>query len=203
MIYIIHILISILSIFSCKYITSYCKVEKSKINIIIISNLITGLIILNLGISFYSYILIIISYALLIISIIDLICFEIPFKLNLIVLISSIIISFYDYSNILTHILGSVSTGGFFLLLYLITKGEGLGFGDVKLMFFAGLGLGFEKAIVAFIISFVAGAILHPVFMFFLKKGNKFAFGPYMSLGIITAYIFADEIISLYLSLFI
>lgn len=75
-------------------------------------------------------------------------------------------------------------------MLHLVTKGQGLGFGDVKLMFFAGLGLGLGKAIIAFMISFIAASIIHPIFMKVYGKDKVLAFGPYMILGIILAHLF-------------
>ncbi|MBQ8590057.1 MAG: prepilin peptidase, partial [Firmicutes bacterium] len=112
-----------------------------------------------------------------------------------------VIISAVNGDGWLTHIIGMVSVGGLFFLLWFATGGAGLGFGDVKLMAAAGLLLGFPRILLALIIGSVSGAILHSIRM---KRGagKKLAFGPYLSLGIGTAALFGEQIITAYLSLF-
>ena len=89
----------------------------------------------------------------------------------------------------------------FFLLLWFVTKGTGLGMGDVKLMGAAGLLLGWQRILLAMILGSVSGAIIHSVRM---KRGapRKLAFGPYLAAGIWVAALWGDRLIAAYLGLF-
>jgi len=70
----------------------------------------------------------------------------------------------------------------FFLALYLITLGRGMGLGDVKLAIPLGLLLGFEKGLYWLLASFVLGGMVATL-MLILKRANlktKIAFGPFL-----------------------
>jgi len=96
------------------------------------------------------------------------------------------------------YFLAAVGAFGFLGLLYLITKGKGMGLGDVKLAVFMGLFLGGEKTILAFYVAFVIGALVSLVLMVF-KKANKktlVPFGPFLILGVFTAWFLGEQILS-------
>lgn len=84
-----------------------------------------------------------------------------------------------------------------FLLLFLITKGKGMGFGDVKLAFLMGLVLGFPKVIVAFYIAFLTGALLGIILILGKKAkfGKPIPFGPFLVFGTILSYLWGEKII--------
>lgn len=86
-----------------------------------------------------------------------------------------------------------------FLLLLLITRGRGMGFGDVKFAFLIGLVLGFPKVIVAFYVAFLTGAFCGVILLLAgrARFGQKIPFGPFLSLGMLTAYLWGKAIISL------
>lgn len=73
------------------------------------------------------------------------------------------------------------------LFLFLITKGRGMGFGDVKFAFTMGLLLGIRSGILAMYAGFISGAIVGIVLIIFGKKGlkSKIAFGPFLVAGVI------------------
>ncbi len=93
--------------------------------------------------------------------------------------------------------------GGFFYLLIIMTKGKGMGGGDVKLGAFIGLGLGFPNSIVALILSFISGAVFSLVLIFLGKKhfGQVIPFGPFLVLGSLIALFWGQRIIEAYLQL--
>ena len=99
----------------------------------------------------------------------------------------------------LQQILSALVASGFLLILNLITKGSGMGMGDVKLALFMGLFLGYPKTIIAFYVAFVVGAILGLILMIFKKADRKtqVPFGPFMILGILVAWWWGDLIVKL------
>ena len=93
--------------------------------------------------------------------------------------------------------------GGFFLLLIVITKGKGMGGGDVKLGALIGIVLGFPNALVAIMLSFLTGAVFGVLMIVIGKKkfGQVIPFGPFMVLGSLIAMFWGKEILNWYLSL--
>ena len=77
-------------------------------------------------------------------------------------------------------------------------KKESLGGGDIKLMFFFGLVIGFDMAIVSiFIATFIAFPIA--LVILFMKKDNMIPFGPFLSMAailIVISKINMDSIIN-------
>lgn len=100
-------------------------------------------------------------------------------------------------------VLSSIGLGLFFWLLIVVTKGKGMGGGDVKLAVLIGLFNGFPINIVAIVLAFVIGAIYSGIMMIFGKKGMKDAipFGPFLILGSVLAFIFGQQLFSWYISL--
>jgi prepilin signal peptidase PulO-like enzyme (type II secretory pathway) len=73
----------------------------------------------------------------------------------------------------------------FLLSLFFLTKGKGMGFGDVKFALFMGLFLGWPGVLVAFYLAFLTGSFVG-VIMILLKKAKikqKIAFGPFLVFG--------------------
>ena len=133
------------------------------------------------------------------ITVIDWRTYEIPLGLNIVILTLGIIQCILDYGNWKLYLIGMVSVSGFLFLLFVITGGRGIGGGDIKLMFAAGLLLGWKKIILALIIGCILGSIIHLILMKVSKKGRMLAFGPYLSAGILLAILFGEQLISLYI----
>lgn len=71
------------------------------------------------------------------------------------------------------------------LILFLITRGRGMGFGDVKYAFTMGFLLGIKGGLIAIYIAFILGAVVG-IFLLATKKKklrSKIAFGPFLVLG--------------------
>lgn len=92
---------------------------------------------------------------------------------------------------------------GFFLFLYLISKGEWIGFGDVKYGIFMGLFLGFPLILIAFFFSYCIGALISAFLL--LRKHmalkSQIPFGPFLVSGTLIAYFWGREIIQWYLNI--
>lgn len=99
-------------------------------------------------------------------------------------------------SLFINHLISAVVACLFFYFLYKITKGKGMGFGDVKLSFLIGLILGFPKVMVAFYLAFLTGALAGVILILLGKKRFKeaIAFGPFLSLGTLISLFWGDSL---------
>ena len=106
--------------------------------------------------------------------------------------------------RIQNSILAGIGAAVFFLLIVLITKGKGMGIGDIKLAFFMGLFLGYPAILVALFFSFLIGAIIGVILILLKKKTLKseVPFGPFLIIGTYSALFWSQEIINWYLKLF-
>lgn len=97
--------------------------------------------------------------------------------------------------SILVGILGS----GFYQFLRLITKGKGMGEGDVYLAFYLGLLSGWPRMMVATLSGFVIGALIASLMMIFGKKTMKatIAFGPFMIMGLGVSLLWSEQLLGL------
>lgn len=138
---------------------------------------------------------------LLVLSVIDWRTYIIPNGINLTIFVLGLVRLATDFANWPTYIIGMVSVSLVFLLLHILTGGNGLGMGDVKLVAAAGLLLGWPKMILAVLVGSVSGAVIHSIRM---KggAGHKLAFGPYLAAGIWFSALVGQPLISAYLSLF-
>lgn len=71
------------------------------------------------------------------------------------------------------------------LLVFLITQGKGMGFGDVKLTLNMGLVLGMWNGLYALYLGFISGGLIGGLLLLSKKKGlkSKIAFGPFLIVG--------------------
>ncbi|MDO8573975.1 MAG: prepilin peptidase [Candidatus Daviesbacteria bacterium] len=100
-------------------------------------------------------------------------------------------------------VLMGLAIGGFFFCLIVLTKGKGMGGGDVKLGAFMGLMLGFPLSLLALILSFITGAVFSVGLIIAGKKhfGQTIPFGPFLVLGSLIALFWGSQIIDWYLKL--
>lgn len=134
------------------------------------------------------------------VAVIDWRTFEIPNGLCIAIAVLGIVRLLLDRENWLLYIIGMFAVSIFFLLLWFVTRGRGIGLGDVKLMGAAGLLLGWQKILLAMLLGCVLGAVIHLVRMR-RGAGKKLAFGPYLSAGIWLSALFGGPLIRAYLGL--
>lgn len=98
--------------------------------------------------------------------------------------------------SLFVNLFWGFATFAFFLVIYLLTRGRGMGFGDVKLSFLLGSLLGFPQVLVFLFLSFLTGAASGIVLVFLgrAKFGKPVPFGPYL-LGSSLASLFYGEMI--------
>ena len=102
------------------------------------------------------------------------------------------------------HVVASICAGTFFYLLWRVTKGRGMGLGDVKFAFLLGLLLGYPGIIAALYIAFLTGAAVGVILIFAGGKTLKssIAFGPFMVLGAVWSLVFYKHILILWKTFF-
>jgi len=88
----------------------------------------------------------------------------------------------------------------FFALLYYGTRGRGMGFGDVKLVGFLGLFLGYPLTILYLYIAFLTGALLGVILILGNIAGakSKIPFGPFLIGGALFAFMMRSHMIALW-----
>jgi len=160
-----------------------------------------------MGLSIKSVLIAALTSALIVIAVIDWRTYEIPFGLNVFIAVLGVADIVWklinrDFTGALDNLIGAVSVSGFLLILYIATKGRGIGGGDIKLMAAAGLLLGWKSIILAFVIGCVLGSIIHLIRMKVSKQDHVLAFGPYLAAGILIASLWGDRIVNAYLSTF-
>ena len=98
---------------------------------------------------------------------------------------------------VLSALLGGAVGFVLMLLPYLLTRGRGMGYGDVKLAAFIGLMSGFPLVLVALLVGIIAGGLV-AVFLLLSRmvKSRKAAipYGPFLAVGAMVALIWGDKI---------
>ncbi len=110
----------------------------------------------------------------------------------------------YDNSLLANTLLGLVFGGILLGGLYFMTRGRGMGFGDVKLAIAAGLLMGWPDSALALILAFIIGGALSVGLMLVKRKGRKdyLPFGPFIALGITLVFFFGYDIANAYFQFF-
>ncbi len=102
--------------------------------------------------------------------------------------------------QIFTHLLSGFGAFLFFLAIYLLTRGRGMGFGDVKLSFVLGMFLGYPNTILWLFLAFVSGALVGVILLILGRAGFKheLAFGPYLLAAAWVTYFWGNAILNKY-----
>ena len=90
---------------------------------------------------------------------------------------------------------------GFFGLQYLLTKGKGIGLGDLRIGVFMGVALGnWVNICLALVISYIIGALISLFLIAFKKKQIKsqVPLGPFLVIGTFIILMFGQQIINWY-----
>ena len=111
--------------------------------------------------------------------------------------------SIYLFSELGILFLSGLGIALFFLLLIAITKGRGMGFGDVKLGFLVGLMAGFQNSLVLLFTSFLLGALMSIVLILVKRKTMKDAvpFGPFIITAFYISIFFGNFLVQSYLKM--
>ena len=147
------------------------------------------------------YLLAIIS-SLIVVFFTDLKYGIIPF--NVIGIATAIVTFLYLFTGaeISSFLLSGLGIFVLFLLLFLVTRGRGIGFGDVVFSFLMGYILGFPKIVLGVYIAFLTGAFFSLILIMLNKKkyrGGTIPFGPFLVSGTIISLFWGENIIKTFL----
>jgi len=127
------------------------------------------------------------------------------FFIILLSILAIILVGNYWSSGLIAIVASTV----FFTLLYFgaswVFKKEALGLGDIKLMMPLSFVLGWPWVLMAIFLSFIVGGFFATLLLLFKQKkiGQILPFGPFLVLGFVLSYFWAEAIWAWYLALII
>lgn len=139
----------------------------------------------SLGLTFYP----VVFFVFLLTSLVFIIDLEkriIPDELVFIALaITTLSLIFVGGDQFYLRLLSAVGASFALLLIHLLTRGRGMGLGDVKFALLPGLFLGWPLALVWLFASFLTGAIVAIILILLgrAKGKDKIAFGPFLAIS--------------------
>jgi len=104
--------------------------------------------------------------------------------------------------GILSALLGCATGAALILLPNIITRGRGMGGGDVMLAGFIGTATGFPLVIVALVIGIISGGLVAIVLVALRRKKKKdvIPFGPFLCTGAVLTLLWGPQILDWYTS---
>ena len=203
----LNVCIYLVPLFSFLFLRGRCRKCRQKISvqypvIELLNGVLYCMIFAVYGVSVNALLYALLASALIALSVIDFRTYEIPVGFNIWILALGLIRIVTDYADWLDYAVGFLAVSMFLLLIYLITKGRGIGGGDIKLMAACGLLLGWKRIILAFVLGCIIGSVVHTARMKISGQGHVLAFGPYLSVGVMIAALAGDPMIAWYLSFF-
>ena len=108
----------------------------------------------------------------------------------------------FGWQDLPSMLAGVFVGAGFFLLLYLLSKGAWIGGGNVRLGFFMGVILGWPKILAALLFAYIIGAVVSLILVLAGKKTLKSEtpFGTYLVVGTMIALFGGEALIKWYVA---
>lgn len=192
-------------LFSYLFLGGKCRKCKQKISvqyplIELLNGILYCMVFAEYGMSVESLLYALLISALITLSVIDFRTYEIPVGINIFILALGLIRVLTDYTNWPSYAVGFILVSGFLYIIYLITKGRGIGGGDIKLMAVCGLLLGWKQILLSFVLGCIIGSVIHVIRMKVSGQGHVLAFGPYLSIGVMISVFAGNQLIMWYAS---
>ena len=122
-------------------------------------------------------------------------------------LLPAVILFFFSalvgWKSVQTMLLGVFIGAGFFYLQYALTKGKGIGGGDIRLGALMGVILGWPGILVALLVSYVLGAVVG-LYLLILKRkkmNSTVPLGTFLCIGTCIAMFWGRQIAAWYVGL--
>ncbi len=105
--------------------------------------------------------------------------------------------------NLANALIGAAVLTGFFALMYFLSKGRWIGFGDVKLGIFLGLLVPWPQTLVLFFLAYLIGAVVGLALIAYGSKSlqSRLPFGTFLTLAAFLAMLWGQELIHWYFEL--
>ena len=102
--------------------------------------------------------------------------------------------------SLLTDTLAALSAATFFALLWLISRGQWIGFGDAKLTLGLGFFLGWPLIFIALLFAFWSAALIGIGLILFkgYTRKSEIPFGPFLVLGAFAAFLVGEQVLLWY-----
>lgn len=162
---------------------------------------------LHFGLSAQLLPALILTWSLIVLTVIDLRTMLLPDSITLPLLWLGIGLSFWSIftsmdASVAGAMFGYLSLWSVFQLFKLITGKEGMGFGDFKLFAALGAWLGWQALPMIILLSSIVGAVVGICLIVFRRQGREvpIPFGPYLAGAGWIALIWGDSLKSVYLS---
>jgi len=173
-----------------------CRNCKKKISrryplVELLFGIVTVLLYLKFGLTLEFLFYVLLSIVLVSIFIIDLTHQIIPDELVFFGIAVCFLFNF-SFSSMLSGFLA----GSFLLVLHLITKGKGMGLGDVKLAILGGIIVGLNNVFYWLALAFLTGAVVGCILILgkYAKLKSKIAFGPFLIFALLYEIFFQIRI---------
>lgn len=125
-----------------------------------------------------------VTFALVVIGLVDVKIMMIPPEWNFFLLGCGFLRLVLSLSSLKSAILGFFLVGLPLWLLFLASRGALLGGGDAKLMAVCGFYLGSEAILPAFFLGCILAVLMQSVRICFFDAGKRFAMAPYLCMGV-------------------
>ena len=121
-------------------------------------------------------------------------CIFIPLAVILIIII------FFNPDYTYANLFLAFAAASFFLLIHLLTKGKGMGLGDVKLVLIPPLILGWPYTVIWLFLSFIIGAASGVILILMgkAKFGKQIPFGPFLILAYFIVLFWGEKLLILF-----
>jgi leader peptidase (prepilin peptidase) / N-methyltransferase len=105
-------------------------------------------------------------------------------------------------ADFMKMLIAMVMATGLIFSLWLVTKGRGMGFGDVKLMIPLSLLMGWPLTLAGVFLSFTSGAVFGIILLVVGRRrlGQPIPFGPFLILGTVLSLLWGRLLIEWYIS---
>jgi leader peptidase (prepilin peptidase)/N-methyltransferase len=120
-----------------------------------------------------------------------------PDELTFLIFVLGILMFFGRDNGLFSYLFTGFLWSNFILVLNIITKGKGMGLGDVKLALGLGVFFSLGYGLVFIFLAFLTGALAGIILILARKAGlkSKVAFGPFLILSFWIMILWADKII--------
>jgi leader peptidase (prepilin peptidase)/N-methyltransferase len=169
-----------------------------------VSGLISAALFMRLGVSPQYFVFLLFAASLVIISFIDLQHRIIPDMISLPGILVGLGVSLLKLTPVswLDSLIGIIGGGGFLylvaVLFEMLTRREGMGGGDIKLLAMIGAWMGWKALPFIILISSITGTLIGAASLIAARKGlrTKIPFGPFLALGALIYLFFGHELVS-------